>query len=184
MGTVEKLKEYYDIEDTWLGMEIHPETPAEGSKLEDKFEPSYAKQMIGQLNSMGRQYDISFGNMDLIINTHNALQAAEYARERNLHHEYHNILMRSYFSEGVDISNIENLLRLGEEVGLDREGLKDAIINKRYEDKLQKDSKTAHEYGINSTPTFIINDKYSLVGAQPFEKFKEVFDYLINNEGK
>jgi predicted DsbA family dithiol-disulfide isomerase len=42
-----------------------------------------------------------------------------------------------------------------------------------YDYVLNDTQKTAHQYDIASTPTFIIDDKYAIVGAQPVEAFKE-----------
>jgi len=43
-----------------------------------------------------------------------------------------------------------------------------------YENKLAQARNIALQYEVNSTPTFIINDKYAIVGAQSIESFKKI----------
>jgi len=46
-------------------------------------------------------------------------------------------------------------------------------------DEVQADFEDAKAYGVNSTPTFFINGE-KLVGAQPFEAFKQVIDSQLS----
>ena len=45
---------------------------------------------------------------------------------------------------------------------------------------LLEEENHARELGINGVPCFIINKKYVLFGAQNNDKFKEIFNYIIN----
>jgi len=172
------LKKKYDIVDEWLGLEIHPETPIEGVDLNKRFGKANLERMKENLDRSAAQYGLKFGKLELMPNSHNALEAAEYARSVGKLHEYHKALMENFFEHGKDIGDINYLIELGENIGLDREGLSNAIKDKRFLEKLNKDANTAHDYGINSTPTFIINDKYMITGAQPIEVFENALREL------
>jgi len=63
---------------------------------------------------------------------------------------------------------------LGKNVGLDPTKLIKAVKEGQFRKKLLKDAEVAHKLGINSTPTFIINDQYKIVGAQPIEEFRNI----------
>jgi len=177
-GIVEKLEKEYDLEVEWLGLEIHPETPMEGVSLEGRFSKTNLEQMLINLNRSGSLYGINFGGLEQMPNSHNALEAAEFAKAHDRSKEYHASLMDAYFRDLKDIGNLELLGELGKTLGLNKDQLITAVRNRAYETTLNNSTKVAHSMGINSTPTFIINDKYSIVGAQPIEAFRKILDTI------
>lgn len=130
--------------------------------------------MLSNVKIVGEKYGIKFGDLTILPNSHNSLEAAEYAREKGVLHEYHERLMRAYFTDLKDIGDIEVLLQLTEGLSLDKDDMKKAILERRYIEKLERDAELAEEYGISSTPTFIINHKYMVVGAQDVSQFRQV----------
>ena len=177
-GIVEKLETEYDLEVEWLGLEIHPETPKQGVSLSEKFSKPNLENMMHNLNSSGSLYGISFGKLDLMANSHNALEAAEFARANGKIKEYHSSLMDAYFRDLKDIGDLQVLSDLGEPLGLDKEELIYAVKNRTYETTLNNSSNDAHRMNINSTPTFIIDGKYTIAGAQPIDAFRKILDKL------
>jgi protein-disulfide isomerase len=71
--------------------------------------------------------------------------------------------------------NDEDLLGYAKELGLDVDKVKSAIADKRYGADISADQDLADDLQAQGTPHFFINGR-RLVGAQPFEKFKEVID--------
>ena len=134
--------------------------------------------MLKNLNHSGSLYGINFGNLELMPNSHNALEAAEFARAQGKEKEYHSLLMYSYFKELKDIGDLEVLGELGKTLGLSKDELIAAVKNRTYETALNNSAKDAHSMGINSTPTFVIDDKYTIVGAQPIEEFRKLLDTI------
>ena len=177
-GIVEELEKEYDLEVEWLGLEIHPETPMEGVNLEEKFSKPNLEHMLTNLNRSGSLYGINFGRLEQMPNSHNALEAAEFAKAHGRSKEYHTLLMEAYFTNLKDIGNLEVLGELGNTLDLNKESLITAVKNRDYETALNNSAKDAHSMGINSTPTFVINNKYSIVGAQPIEEFRKLLDTL------
>lgn len=177
-GVVEQLEKEYDLEIEWLGLEIHPETPGKGVILSEKFSKSNLENMLSNLNNSGSLYGIHFGALEQMPNSHNALESAEYAKEHGKGKEYHSALMDAYFRDLKDIGSLEVLGELGNILGLNKDELITAVTDRAYETILNNSSKDAHSMGINSTPTFVINNKYSIVGAQPIEAFREILDTL------
>lgn len=162
----------------WLGLEIHPETPSSGVRLNERFSKSNLDSMLKNLNRSGSLYGINFGRLERMPNSHNALEAAEFARSHGKLKEYHSSLMDAYFRDLKDIGNLDVLGDLGKDLGLNKEDLIDAVKNKNYETVLNNSANNAHSMDINSTPTFIINNKYSIVGAQPIAEFRKILDKL------
>lgn len=179
MGIVEELKKEFHIEDEWVSFEIHPETPKNGAMLSDLFRGYSREAMLEELNKAGAPYEIKFKNVDFLPNSRLSLLASEYARDNGKFHEFHAKIFRNYFSEGKDIGNINILGDTVKSIGLDPVDMKKAIDDGRYIEKLEKANEDAEQYGINGTPTFIINDKESIVGAQPLERFRRKLQEFI-----
>jgi predicted DsbA family dithiol-disulfide isomerase len=130
--------------------------------------------MFNNLSNMGKKFGVTFSGTDLISNTHSALLASEYAKEKGKFHEFHNRLFYVYFNEGKNIGDVELLKSIAEDIGLDKEEMIKRIEDDLYENKLAQARNIALQYEVNSTPTFIINDKYAIVGAQSIESFKKI----------
>jgi predicted DsbA family dithiol-disulfide isomerase len=165
-----------DVE--WLGLEIHPETPAIGVKLSERFSKANLDNMLSGLNHSGSLYGIKFGALERMPNSHNSLEAAEFAKAHGKSKEYHSALMDAYFRDLKDIGDLEVLGSLGKSLGLNKEELIAAVKNRIYETTLNNSSEDAHSMDINSTPTFVIDNKYSIVGAQPIEVFRKLLDKI------
>ena len=104
-----------------------------------------------------------------------ALEAAEFARERGRYGAMHNALFRAFFEEGRDIGDVEVLLDIGGSVGLDREGLRVALDEGRYTEKVVADERLATRLGVDSVPTMFVTregasleEAEKITGAQPY----------------
>lgn len=173
-GIVDELKKEFEIDDEWIPYELHPEVPVEGGKVSDLFPGMSVDNMFNNLSNMGKKFGVTFSGTDLISNTHSALLASEYAKEKGKFHEFHNRLFYVYFNEGKNIGDVELLKSIAEDIGLDKEEMIKRIEDDLYENKLAQARNIALQYEVNSTPTFIINDKYAIVGAQSIESFKKI----------
>ena len=72
----------------------------------------------------------------------------------------------------------DDLDRYVKELGLDLDKVKAYVESGRGKKIIQEDQALARQVGANGTPAFFING-VNLVGAQPFEKFKEVIDVQL-----
>lgn len=154
--------------------EIHPEVPKEGQKVSELFPGASVSGMFANLNQMGNKYGVKFSGADFISNTHLALLATEYAKEKGKFHEFHEKLFYVYFTEGKNIGDMELLKSIAKSIGLDKDEMISKLKDGSYVGKLEKATSLAIRYGVRSTPTFIINNKQAIVGAQPIEKFKQI----------
>ena len=68
-----------------------------------------------------------------------------------------------------------DLEKYAQELGLDMGKFKAALDSGAGKARIQADMALAKQVGANGTPNFFINGR-NLVGAQPFEKFKEIID--------
>ena len=113
------------------------------------------------------RYDIMIRN-----NTSIAHQAAKFAKDEGKEKILVDRLFKGYFEEGADLGNLETLLSLAGEIGLNTDKLEKVLKDKLYLSEVNRDQNEASSVGISGVPFFIINDKVAVSGAQSIEHFK------------
>lgn len=71
-----------------------------------------------------------------------------------------------------------DLERYAKELGLDPAKFAKDMDDPKLNEEIESDKKLGNSLGASGTPTFFINGR-QLVGAQPFEKFKEIIEEEI-----
>ncbi|WP_089750130.1 MULTISPECIES: DsbA family oxidoreductase [unclassified Candidatus Frackibacter] len=179
---VDRLKQEFDIEEEWYGLEIHPETPLGGEDITKKFDSKSIERLYDRLNQRGKEYGIKFNQSKKLSNTHLALILSEYAKETGCFEAFHHRLFEAYFEDEKDIGDKEVLLQIANEVGLSKDEVKEAWQDSKWEEKLKAITQKSVVHGATGVPTFIINDEYRIVGAQPYEKFEEILKKIKRSD--
>ena len=181
-GILNELKKEFDIKDEIFNIEIHPGTPEEGEDLRIKFYYNDIDKLYDGLRETGKQYGVTFGDVRLLPNSHKATVLAEYAKEKDKFAEFSENIFKAYFINCLDISKDEILFEIAETAGLDIPEAEKALQDVKYIRLAEKNMKEAAIHGVESVPTFIINDKYKIAGSQPLEAFRELFNRLQKEE--
>ena len=153
--------------------EIHPDTPQEGMLLSTMFPQLDSQNMFRHLRDMAAPYGITFTDISRISNSRMSLEASEFAKEQGLFDQFHRALFQAYFSQGMDIGSLEVLTQIGHESGLDRDSLALVPPNREIPAEDRGYAEEATRLGVNAAPTFIIEDRDRIVGAQPIDVFKK-----------
>ncbi len=138
-----------------------------------RFRAEDIRRMMEHLRTMGAAFGITFADRPLLSNSHLALQAAEFARDHGRFEAFHPALLSAYFSQGLDIGNIEILARIAEEAGLDAGAMISAVRAGAYLPQLEAAKEEAALLGVSGVPAFFINRNKSVVGAQPIDVFRK-----------
>jgi len=181
-GVVQALKKEFEIHDTWSSYEIHAETPKQGVPLTDRFPADAVEAMFARLQASGAPYGITFANQKLLSNSRLALAASEFAKDQGKFEDFHEAMFRAYFTDGKDIGDIDTLLTLASAVGLDAAPLRAALEADIYGERLALAQEEGRRYGVTGTPTFIINGRYKVVGAQPLDVFRNALNAIAERE--
>jgi len=110
-----------------------------------------------------------------------SLQAGAFAKEHGTaeqQHEFHKAMFETHFTSLGNLGELETLKSLATQVGLDAEALAEALTDERYREQVQQEIDWARSVGVTGIPTFILNDQYAVVGAQPYEVFEQVMERL------
>jgi predicted DsbA family dithiol-disulfide isomerase len=163
---------------TWLPYELHPEAPVEGIPRETYFGGRRFEQMQKHLEAVAAEVGLTMKPRDVIINSRRALGAAEFAREQGKFAAMHRALLEAHWEGTGRLEDVDDLVRIGTEVGLDAADLRKAIEEDRYAALIDDNRREAESVGINAIPAHIFGRRYLVLGAQPYEAFQQVLERL------
>lgn len=153
--------------------------------LASKYDVSYeeAVEMTSNVVEQAKLTGLEY-NLDTAIqtNTYEALMLTYFAREKGKEKEYIERLMKAYFTDSLDIGNYEVLLQLSEEVGLNKDEVREVLQKDKYRSEFTEDIMLASNYEISAVPFFLINEKYAIPGAQPSSIILNVLNQVYNEE--
>jgi len=178
-AALSKFPHKEDIHIIWHSFQLSPDMEYTAGKslnewLAEKkgLSVQEAKQMNDHVSKIAAGTGLTF-NFDIAkpANTFNAHRLIHFAEKLRLQDKAKERLLSAYFTEGLNISDKDTLLKLGEEIGLSKKEL-EAMFNsddEKYE--VQSDLQEAEDNGIRGVPFFVFNSKYAISGAQSPEIF-------------
>ena len=83
-------------------------------------------------------------------------------------------LLRAYFTDGLDIGDPDVLADCAAEIGFERAAVADFLDSERGTNDVAGDLQFAYENGITAVPTYVIDGKWAIPGAQEPETFARV----------
>ena len=131
-----------------------------------------------QLRRRGKEAGVIFGNRAILSNSRLALEASEYARDMGKYEAFHENIFHAYFTEALDIGIPNVLATVAKKSGLDDTDMLKSLKDGRYSKRLEQARKEAQEINLTGVPTFLINAKRKIVGAQPIDVFRNLFDKI------
>jgi len=88
-----------------------------------------------------------------------ALRAAIYAQEQGLAEPFVTSVMAGYWAEGADISDLNVLQTMADEVGLGPRSVAEIADDPIYKERLEANTREAAESGIFGVPSFVVGGK-------------------------
>ncbi|HKV85576.1 MAG TPA: DsbA family protein [Ktedonobacterales bacterium] len=170
-----------EVEVTYRSFQLDPDAPShsEGTiteALASKYGVSraQAEAMNSRVSGIAAQEGLDY-HLETArrANTFTAHRLIHFAGARGRQHEMKERLLRAYFTESADIGDIETLVRLAVEIGLEAEEVREALAGDAYADAVRADERRARMLGITGVPFFVIDEKYGVSGAQPAELFMD-----------
>jgi predicted DsbA family dithiol-disulfide isomerase len=161
---------------TWLPFQLNPDMPAGGMPRADYRRAKFGslergRQLDARVAAEGRGEGIAFAleGIERTPNTFAAHQLIDLAQQAGAGGAVVEALFRAYFEEARDVGDRGVLLQIAEAAGLMRARVEarwaDAAEARRVADL--EDSMKA--LGISGVPTFILERKFGVSGAQPPE---------------
>jgi len=179
---VEKLKAEYNADVEWRPFYLYFDTPPEGKELPDHVKRARANGSEERLRQIADSYGMEFVSTKRIYNTRLAHEATDYAREHGKGSEFHKVLFRKIYAEGDDPSQWNVLRSTAEEVGLNADEMQSDVENEKYTANVADQVRWAYQIGVTGVPTYVINNRYAIVGAQPYEVFKNALEQITQQK--
>jgi predicted DsbA family dithiol-disulfide isomerase len=176
---------HYEPRVTWRPFELNPDIPWDGveragylaAKVGDAARVAAVEETLVRL---GLEIGINF-RFDLIQRMPNSRRShllIAHAARRGRQGKVKERVMQAYFEEGVDIGDLEELVRLGVEAGLSERDSRAALVLREGQDGVVAAERHAGALGITAVPTFIFDGQYTLSGAQEPANLARVFDQV------
>src|SRR5713101_8433416 len=116
------------------------------------------------MESIASSVGLTMESRDVIINSRRALGAAEFAREHGKFEEMHRALFKAHWELTGRLEDIDDLVRIGADIGLDADELREAIEHDRYAEVIDTNRAEAESVGINAIPAHIFGQRYLVMG--------------------
>ncbi len=175
----------YEPRVTFRPFELNPDLPWEGIERAD-----YLAAKVGDtarvtavndaIVTMGAAIGLKF-RFDLIErmpNTRRSHLLIAHAGRHRLQGMVKDRIMQAYFEEGVDIGEVDELVRLGAECGLIEREVRSALVLREGQDGVVAAERHASVLGISGVPTFVFDGQYTISGAQEPEALAKILDQV------
>jgi predicted DsbA family dithiol-disulfide isomerase len=157
----------------WKGFQIHPEYPATGIPIEQRIQ-QYGQERYAavwrNILSLAERIGLEMNPPPFLTNSLLALEATEYAKERGKEEEFSRAVYRAYFQEGKNVGDLEVILPLAQEAGLDPQEVQTHLREGTYSARIESSHREARSLGISGVPTFVVGPA-QIIGAQAPEVF-------------
>ena len=176
-SSLERLRKVRDVDVRWMSYELRPER--ELSDEDKKHMAAYQRKVDANwpnVQAMAQNYGLQFGPRNRNSRSRLALEAEKFAEDAGLADAYAERLFRAHFVETRDLSQIDTLVELGQQVGLDGDALRDALVRRTQQARVDRELALGFMYKLSGVPAFIIGRKYLVTGAQPLETLLDVVD--------
>ena len=155
--------------------ETHPTLPALAAKYGRSVEEMRGMQQHVEQVAAGEGLEYRLGDQ-VSGNTLLAHELLHLAAEHGLRSALEERLLHAYFEEGRSVFDVDSLVALGAEVGLDEAEARRALTDRRFLAAVHQDAATAQALGATGVPFFVVDRKYGAAGAQPAELLLQVLE--------
>jgi len=185
-AALEQFADRNNVEIEWHSFQLDPTIPAHTEKkagvyqyLADRKGISYEQsvkmheRIIQTAKDAGLTYHL---DKAIVANSYDAHKMIQLAKTKGLGDAAEERLFLAYFTEGADMGDPEQLLKLGKEIGLPEADILGALESDGYAYLVKQDIQEAQSIGVTGVPFFVFNRKYAVSGAQPPQIFLQTLE--------
>lgn len=177
-----------DVDFYFLPFELNPDVGEKGELIADYFSRQsgwnedelldYQQSLVTTAAKAG--VSIDFSKRTHYYNTKKAHVLMHLAERLNKQTELNEHLIKAYFKDGRDISNITVLLNIAEKLGLDRQKTNTALTSTDLSQELDKKVLRYKAFNISSIPAFIFNEDTLISGSNSVLYYEDTLLAFIN----
>ena len=178
-NALDKFNNKEDVQVVFRSFELNPNAEkANNSNIHEAISKKYGisineakannDNIVNQAKTLGLDYNFD----DLVLtNSFDAHRMIHFAKDYDKNIEMTEALFKAYFIDSKNISNFDTLGDIANRIGLNNDEAVYVLNSDKYKKEVREDENLARNYSITSVPTFIIDDKFMISGAQPEEVF-------------
>ena len=179
------LESHPDLEVDWVWhpFQLQPDLPERGVPWDafsvQKFGGAHGRRAaFAQVvsNGSGEGIEFDFERMPVAPNTLNAHRLILLASDHGLGKAMVLALYRAYFTDARDVTDPEELERIGVAVGLEAGQVQALFLDDQYRDDVRASQLEAQRLGISGVPFFVFEQKFAVSGAQPRSVFEQALE--------
>ncbi|MEP3441174.1 MAG: DsbA family oxidoreductase [Sulfitobacter sp.] len=171
----------------WHPFELNPAMPPEGQNLAEHVAEKYgatpeqSAQNRAQMKKLGEDLgiDFQFDEDSRILNTFAAHQLLGWAQEQGQQHPLKLALFEAHFTQRRDVSDIDVLVDIAGEVGLDVVQAREVLVTQSHAEQTREHQKFWTDRGISGVPSMVFEGKYLLTGAQGAQNYAQMLQKVL-----
>jgi predicted DsbA family dithiol-disulfide isomerase len=180
-----------EVDINWHSFQLNPMMPHDGMErgeyLALKFgNPDNARRLYDNIASVGEQAGIQFEfeRIEITPNTIAAHRLIRFADRFGAQDKIVEQLFNAYFLDGRNIGDIDILIALNAEAGLNSDEAAVFLESDEDMDAVKSEDMQARQLGIQGVPFYILDQQYAISGAQEPEAFYPLFDLLLAQKNR
>ncbi|MGB0523237.1 MAG: DsbA family oxidoreductase [Flammeovirgaceae bacterium] len=168
----------FEVNVNWHPYQLDPTIPKEGVDREtymvNKFGSMERYEQLAQhLKDAGKKVGINFNPMNRVPNTLSLHRLLHVADKQGFSNELKEAFFKAYFEEEVDLTQEASLCKIMSDFGWTDAQTLEVLSDEEVGYAVKLEINNAYNMNVAGVPYFIINNKYSLRGAQPPEVFSQ-----------
>jgi predicted DsbA family dithiol-disulfide isomerase len=171
------------VQIVWRAYQLYPEIPAAGIPRRDFMRARFGsdapasaiyERVLSEAKEEGLTLD--FQRIEVAPNTLQAHRLLSWAEPSGRQHELAEQLFRSYFQEGRNVGDAEELVRAARLAGLDGDAAERLLDGHDELDKVRSELALAQTVGVSGVPFFVLGGRFAIPGAQPAEVMRQLIE--------
>jgi len=134
------------------------------------------ERLTAEAKGLGLVYNLEKA---MPVNTLFAHRLLQYAKEIGKDAELVSVIFKAYFTDNKNISNIDTLVKISINAGLEEEVVREILNSDKYTDIVRADEKESQDIGVDVVPFFLINKKLTVAGAQSTETLRKALEKAL-----
>ena len=168
----------------WHPFELHPGMPEEGQNLREHMAMKYgttpeaSEKARARLSAIGEGLGFQFKYTEdtSMSNTFRAHQLLDWANEQGREHDLKLALFEAFFTHQRNVSDIDVLTSVAEDVGLDPDEARRVLETEERAKNVRARQNVWLERYIQGVPAMVFNEKKLVTGAQGIERYTALLD--------
>ncbi len=134
--------------------------------------------MVQRLKQLMDAEGLPFGaDRFMTFNSRLAQELAKWGEGKPESEQLNMALYQAYFVDGLNIGDVDVLLRVVKQVELDVDEAREVLEKRAFQEAVDQDWQHARSVGVSSVPTFAVG-MTGVVGAQPYEQLVGLMEHV------